>query len=97
MSALMISTIEVTDPQSFASYLQKSKQLASRYGAELLFRGTQTDSLNGDSPSGPMIVIARFPDIDSIKAWNNSQEYKDLIPLRDAGSHQVMTAYTEAT
>ena len=39
MSALMIATITVKDPEKFQQYLAKTQEVAAPYGAELLFRG----------------------------------------------------------
>lgn len=95
MTALMISTIEVTDPEKFSDYMAKTQAVASKYGAELVFRGKLAAALSDDNPREPLVVVARFPDIDALRAWNASPEYQDLVPLRKAGSRQVMTAYSE--
>ena len=96
MSAIMMSQITVTDPQAFQDYLAKSKELATHYDAELLFRGKKQGVLNGQTGEHQMVVIARFPDMASIDAWHACPEYQDLIPLREKGSEQVMVTYDES-
>ncbi len=96
MSAIMVSQITITDPQVFQDYLAKSKELATRYDAELLFRGKKTGVLNGQAGEHQMVVIARFPDMASIDAWHACAEYQDLISLREKGSTQVMVTYNDA-
>ena len=97
MSAIMISTIKVTDPDGFQTYMQKTQAVAAPNGAKLLFRGKRGQMLNGDQPDGELVVVASFPDIATIQRWHQSEEYQALIPLRDASSEQVMSAYGELT
>lgn len=92
MSALMIARITVKDAAAFQDYLQKSKQLAGSHGAELLFRGRVGRTLNGEQDH-EMTVIARFPSLQKIEEWYDSDDYQPLKALRDAGSDMHMTAY----
>ena len=94
MSAIMMSQLTVTDPEKFQDYLEKSKAIVGRYGAELLFAGAFQENLNGVSPSHERVVIAKFPDHDALRNWHEDPDYKDLIPLREASSHQIMNAYS---
>lgn len=93
MKALMISTIKITDPAGFQKYMEKTQQIARPYGAELVFRGKRSATLNGTETDGTMVVVVGFPDIDALERWNNSLEYQDIVALRDSSSVQVMTAY----
>ncbi len=95
MSAIMMSQLTVNDPEKFADYLLKSKAIASRYGAELLFSGKFQETLNGNPRPHRMVVIAQFPDHDALNKWHEDPEYADLIPLREASSEQIMTTYSE--
>lgn len=95
MSALMIARITVKDPDKFQDYLTRSKQIASQYGAELLHRGTVSRALNGDDDHA-LVVIARFPSVDSINEWFDSDAYKPLAALRDEGTDMQMTSYALA-
>lgn len=93
MSAVMISQIEVTDKDAFQEYLTKTQKIAGSYGAELLFRGRMDAVLNGEPANHQMVVIARFPDMETIRRWHASDEYQAIVPLREKGSRQLMTAY----
>ncbi len=96
MSALMISQITVTDREAFQQYLEKTQIVASSFGAEMIFRGKLDSVLNGDAVDHSLVVVARFPDAEALKKWFHSPEYEALVPLREAGSHQIMTTYTAA-
>ncbi len=95
MTAIMISQIEVINPEGFQDYLQKSKKLAGLYGAKLMFRGKEPVALNGELNAHQFVVIAEFPNMEKLTAWHKSAEYRALVPLRDGASKQVMTAYDE--
>lgn len=93
MTALMISTINVTDPSGFQDYMRKTQEVARPFGAKLLFRGTRGATLHGNDMNGDMVVVVSFPDFDTMQRWNASPEYQAITALRDASSDQVMTAY----
>ena len=92
MSALMIARITVKDPAKFQDYLARSKRLATTFGAELLHRGEVKRALNG-ADDHQIAVIARFPSMDALEDWYDSDAYQPLKALRDAGTDMQMTAY----
>ncbi|WP_338550062.1 DUF1330 domain-containing protein [Roseovarius phycicola] len=95
MSAIMMSQIAGKDPVKFQDYLTKSKAVAGRYGAELMFAGQRKDALDDAPPDHQMVVIARFPDEDALKDWYEDTEYTALIPLREEASDQIITVYAD--
>ena len=97
MSALFVSQVEITDMEAFQEYLSKSKELAGKAGAELLFRGMPSRIINGEPHSHQLLVIAKFPSMEAINAWHDSAEYQELVPLRERGSKQLIVAYEEAS
>lgn len=96
MPALVIITITVTDKEKFSEYLGKTKMVASKFGAKLLFQARKAATLAGEPVAGELAVIAQFPDLETVERWHNSPEYAEIVPLREAGSIQVMTAYEAA-
>lgn len=49
--------------------------------------------LNGNSDGHHMLVVAEFETMEMLETWHNSDDYRALVPLRDAGSVQRMVAY----
>ena len=94
MSALMIANIAIKDQAKFEEYLTKSKQLAGPYGAELVYRGKTDRILAGGENDHGLIVIAKFPSLDKINEWFDSEDYQALVPLREAGTEMKMTTYS---
>ncbi|MGI9452448.1 MAG: DUF1330 domain-containing protein [Geminicoccaceae bacterium] len=88
----MIARITVKDPEKFKQYLAKTQQVAASYGAELLYRGKVDRALNG-SDDHALAVIAKFPSVEKLNAWYDSDAYQPLKALRDAGTDMQMTSY----
>ncbi len=93
MSALMIATITVKDPEKFQQYLAKTQEVATPYGAELLYRGIVDKTLTGEDKDHRLAVIVKFPSLEKINEWYGSDAYQPLIALRDEGSNMKMTTY----
>ncbi len=93
MSALMIATITVKDPEIFQKYLAKTQEVAAPFGAELLFRGAVDKTLTGEDKDHRLAVIVKFPSLEKINEWYGSDAYRPLIALRDEGSDMKMTSY----
>ena len=95
MSALMISQISVKDPGKLQQYLVRVQEVARPYGAEVVFRGKADRVLNGDADRG-LVVVVRFPDADRLNDWFESDDYGDLVALREAAADMQMTSYVAA-
>ncbi len=93
MTALMIATINVKDPEKFQQYLAKTQEVAAPYGAELLYRGAVDKTLTGEDKDHRLAVIVEFPSLEKINEWYGSVAYKPLIALRDEGSEMKMSSY----
>lgn len=93
MSAYMISHVTVTNKEKFEDYLANTRAVGAKYGARPVAMGNQPRMLNGESDGHQMVVVIQFDTMEQLDTWHNSDEYKALVPLRDAGSNQHMVAY----
>jgi uncharacterized protein (DUF1330 family) len=93
MSALMVAKITVKKAPKFKEYIEKTFQVAAPYGAELLARDTTEQVLTGETKNHDRLVIVKFPSVENIEAWYGSNEYQQLVPLREAGADIEMTSY----
>ncbi len=96
MSAVMIARITVKDPEKFQDYLAKTQQIAAPYGAELQYRGKVDRALNGNDDHAITIMV-KFPSIEKINEWYDSDAYQPLKALRDEGADMQMTSYEALT
>lgn len=92
MPALMVSRITVRNPQKLQEYMMKTKELASGFGAELVYQTKVSRPLNG-TPDHEMLVVAQFPSTEQLDAWYDSPDYQAIAPLREEGAEMHMTSY----
>lgn len=86
MSAYVIGDIKVTDEETFARYAARVPASSGAFGCKYLVRGPgKCENAEGDwLPE--RFVLAEYKDVDTIKAWYHSPEYKELTKLRQSAS-----------
>jgi uncharacterized protein (DUF1330 family) len=86
MSAYVIGDINVTNQGIFAEYAGKVPASSGAYGGKYLVRGPdKCEPAEGDwNPK--RFVLAEYKDVDTVKAWYYSDEYKELTKLRQSAS-----------
>lgn len=94
MPAYIIGTIRVRDPEAWKAYVARVGATFAPFNGHVIFRGRKQAALSG-AGHGERVVVAAFPDLDSLDRWHESPEYQALVPLRDQGAEVVLTAYTE--
>ena len=91
MPAYVIADVEVFDFDGFKEYLDRMPEILARYGVEYVVRGGETDVLEGDwNPT--RLVILRFDDMEHARRWYSSDEYQEMVRLRQRASRTDMVA-----
>ena len=81
MSVYKIVDVKVRDPEAYEDYKQGVAPLIEKHGGEYLVRGGAFEVVEGDwQPT--RLVLFRFPDRTSVKAFYEDPEYQDLLALR---------------
>jgi len=81
MAAYIIVDSNVHDPQRMQDYGAKVRDTLSAYGGKPLVSAPDPEVIEGDwSPK--RVVVLEFPDIDAARAWYNSPEYQEILPIR---------------
>jgi len=93
MSAFMLATVKTKNPKKFQEYLGKVQKLSANYGAQLLAKGKTVRLITEGECEHDITIVVKFPDINSIDSLFGSEEYRDLIPLREEGATIVMTSH----
>lgn len=89
MPALWISHITVTDPETFAKYVELAGPAISKHGGTFLARGARHVQLEGKDR--PRNVVARFESIEAAEACYNSDDYQAaLVFAKDASERDLM-------
>lgn len=92
MSALLVGSITVTDPEAWARYVQAVGATFAPHGGRVLGRGVLARTLTGEA-TGERVVVVEFPDLAALTRWHDSPEYQALVPLREAGARVSLAAY----
>ncbi|MDJ0626443.1 MAG: DUF1330 domain-containing protein [Candidatus Caenarcaniphilales bacterium] len=96
MNAFITINVVIKNPEKFVDYMQKASATLAPYGAKPVAKGKFAGSVSGSSSEHQMAATVTFPDMESIDAWYNSDEYQALIPLRDEAADIIITKYSAA-
>ena len=80
MSAIMIATITVKDPEKFQQYLARTQEVAAAYGAELLVRG---------KADRPLTVANRLEKLNAVRVRQVVFDLPVLTDTTSARRHQL--------
>ena len=78
----VVIEFKIKDQDSFKSYAQAAPATVSQYGGKFAIRPGKAESLKGDAPQGPFVMLA-FDSVEQARKWASSPEYTALIPTRD--------------
>lgn len=82
MAAYLVATVRITDPAKFADYAKGIAGLSETFGGEYVTRGKVADVLEGNSDPDERVVVSRFPDAASARAYIASPAYRAAAALR---------------
>ncbi|MCV2881238.1 DUF1330 domain-containing protein [Actibacterium sp. XHP0104] len=93
MAALWISHITVTDPVSFARYIELAGPAIAKHGGTFIARGGRYVQLEGRERQRNVVV--RFASIEAAQACYDSPEYQEALShARDASERELMVVET---
>jgi len=90
MAAFIVSIVRVIDPEGFKPYSAKIAGLAETFGGEYVARGPVIETLEGTSAPGERVVVVRFPDSASARAYIDSPTYREGKALRQGAGEVSM-------
>ena len=94
MSAYFVANVQVTDRKKFKAYQEGIIKTLKPFRGWILAAEPGT-SLEGDLKTNQNVVI-RFPTTEHVKAWWESEDYKEIIPIRVENTDGPALAYTLA-
>lgn len=97
MPAYMIITAQIRDREAFVNAFAKpAAAVVAAYGGQYVFRGQSAQLLEGDFGDGAAVLVARFPDMASLRAFWDSPDYAPLKQARqELATLQVMAVEGE--
>ncbi|MFL2560617.1 MAG: DUF1330 domain-containing protein [Gammaproteobacteria bacterium] len=84
MSVYLVSVCEITNMSNdLKEYAQKSAELIQKFGGSYVTRGPATEIYEGGLLANKSVIITKFPDIGSVHAFWESDEYSAIKPKRE--------------
>lgn len=83
MSAFVVVDTDIRNPEAYEQYKKLAKPIAEKYGGVYRVRGGAIDVRETDLWSPTRIVIIEFPDLQSARAFVDSEEYAPVKPIRN--------------
>lgn len=82
MAAYVVVEAEVHDEQVGLAYWKLAEPSIRQYGGRYLV-AAKPEVLEGDWPG--RVVVLEFPDLDQVRAWYDSPEYRAAREIRKSG------------
>ncbi len=82
MNAYVIVDTLIENADKYEEYKLLAKPIAEKYGGVYRVRGGDMDVRETDLWTPTRMVIIEFPDMDSARAFVDSEEYAPVKPLR---------------
>ena len=81
MSAYVLSSIKVNNPDNYKEYVSKVKSIVEKFGGEYLVRGGEMTVIEGEW-NNPRSIVIKFQSKEKAMEWYNSDEYKPIRQIR---------------
>ncbi len=85
MTALLIATVRVDDPETYAKYTARTPEILARHGGRFIVRGGPVTVLEGE-PFNERLVVVEFPSREAMQAMYDSPDYQQAMVFRHASS-----------
>lgn len=85
MTAYLIATVRVDDPETYKKYTAQTPALVAKYGGKFIVRGGEVEALEGPESTSRIVVI-EFPSREVIRTFYHSPEYQDVAKIRHAAA-----------
>lgn len=93
MSAFSIGNFDITDMNTYLQYASKARDTIEKHNGIPRIIDHEFQIIEG-SPC-QLLVIFEFPSIEKARAWYESQEYQQIIPLRKKSTSNGWIIFTD--
>lgn len=90
MAAYIVATVRISDPERFAEYGKGIAGLSESFGGVAVVKGPVAEVLEGSSPVGERVVVTRFDNPESARAYIASEQYRAAAALREGAAEVEM-------
>lgn len=85
----LVARAQVTNPDQWALYVEKSKVALAKFGGQPLARGGRYEIIEGEGT--PRNVVIEFPSFEHALGYVRSPEYAEAKVLREGAGIMNMT------
>ena len=85
MAAYVIYQADVTDPERYARYREKSTPAVQEAGGEFIVRGGEVDVVEGTPPLGRTVIV-KFPSMQRAREFYGSNAYMEARAFREGAA-----------
>jgi uncharacterized protein (DUF1330 family) len=89
MKAYILVDVTITDPSRYEDYKKLTPASLEPFGGKFIVRGGSSETLEGEWPSGRIVVI-EFPSKAAAKEWWSSPGYAPAKAIRQSASKTKM-------
>ena len=90
MPAYVVVEIEITDPETYARYVQQVQPSLDAHGGRFVVRGGQAETLEGDWTPKRLAVL-EFESVEKANQFYHSADYKPVRQMRiDATNSKLL-------
>jgi uncharacterized protein (DUF1330 family) len=91
MAAYIVGTMQIADPERYATYRAGVSAALAKYSGRFLVRGGEVDPLEGPAFSGRLVIV-EFPSMEALRGFWDSPEYSALKTIRREASEAEIWA-----
>lgn len=97
MTAYLVTLCDITDwSDELRRYVDISAALLKEHGGEYLTRGKAETVYEGEFMKDKLLITARFPSMEALRAFRESEHYLTQVkPMRDGTGIYDMGAWEE--
>ena len=91
MAAYIIARINVTDWDQYQKYVAATPAVIEKFGGTFIARGGETVTLEGPEET-QRVVLLQFPSMEKVKEFYYSQDYQEVMKLREGAATASLVA-----
>ena len=95
MTAYLVATVTVRDPEKMETYAAAAGATLAAHGGEFVLDGQLAENLTGKW-AAPGVALVRFPCVEAARAWYHSPEYQALAALRASAADMDIALFQAA-
>jgi uncharacterized protein (DUF1330 family) len=89
MTAFVIASVNVTNPEKYKDYMALTPAAISKHGGKFVVRGGNPEILEGEWQR-PRVVVLEFPSREAAKKFYDSVEYTEARSKREGAAEFSM-------